>query len=101
MIPTSNQLPLFHEGPEWTPEEEEAIQAMLSKPANDIQVGGTHYKDMDPQPWDVMQSLLTAEEFCGFLKGNMIKYAMRQGKKDSPDAGKYHHYKQKLREFGG
>lgn len=67
--------------------------------ADDLQVGGNHYKSLDPQPWDVMQVLLTPEEFRGFLKGNMIKYAMRQGKKDSPDAGKYHHYKQKLREM--
>ena len=42
---------------------------------------------------------ITPEEFKGFLKGNMIKYAMRQGKKDSPDAGKYWHYKQKYDEF--
>lgn len=69
--------------------------------ADEVQVGGSHYKDMDPQPWEVMQSLLTPEEFRGFLKGNMIKYAMRQGKKDSPDAGKYHHYKKKLAEQTG
>lgn len=69
--------------------------------ADDMQVGGSHYKDLDPQPWDVMEALLTPEEFRGFLKGNMIKYAMRQGKKDSPDAGKYHHYKKKLREITG
>lgn len=69
--------------------------------ADDVQVGGTHYKDMSPQPWDVMQALLTPEEFRGYLKGNMIKYGMRQGKKDSPDAGKYFHYKQKLRELTG
>ena len=50
--------------------------------ADDMQVGGTHYKDLDPQPWDVMQALLTPDEFRGFLKGNMIKYAMRQGKKE-------------------
>ena len=49
--------------------------------------------------WAVMQALLTPEEFRGFLKGNMIKYAMRQGKKDSPDAGKYWHYKTKLDEI--
>ena len=67
--------------------------------ADDMQVGGSHYKELDPQPWDVMEALLTPEEFRGFLKGNMIKYAMRQGKKDSPDAGKYHHYKKKLREM--
>ena len=102
MIATSNQLPLFND--DWTPEEEEAmrrIQAQLATPnANDMQVGGSHYKDMDPQPWDVMEALLTPEEFRGFLKGNMIKYAMRQGKKDSPDAGKYWHYQRKLSEVG-
>lgn len=69
--------------------------------ADDMQVGGNHYKDLYPQPWDVMQALLTPDEFRGFLKGNMIKYAMRQGKKDSPDAGKYHHYKKKLSEMTG
>jgi len=69
--------------------------------ADDMQVGGNHYKAMDPQPWEVMQALLTPEEFRGFLKGNMIKYAMRQGKKDSPDAGKYWHYKNKLSETQG
>ena len=66
--------------------------------ANDIQVGGSHYKTMGVQPWEAMETLLTHDEFLGFLKGNMIKYAMRQGKKDSPDAGKYHHYKKKLNE---
>lgn len=63
------------------------------------QVGGNHYKDMAVQPWHVMQCVLTDEEFLGYLKGNMIKYAMRQGKKDSPDAGKYRHYEAKLQEI--
>lgn len=67
--------------------------------ADDIQVGGTHYKDMTVQPWEVMESLLTQEEFRGFLKGNIIKYAMRQGRKDSDDAGKLRHYQQKLKEI--
>jgi hypothetical protein len=68
--------------------------------ADDRQVGGTHYKDMPVQPWTVMEALLTHEEFRGFLRGNVIKYAMRQGKKsDSDDAGKLEHYIQKLREF--
>jgi hypothetical protein len=69
--------------------------------ADEIQVGGTHYKDMAVQPWTVMESVLTREEFIGFLKGNIIKYAMRQGYKDSPDAGKLKHYKQKLDEILG
>ena len=74
---------------------------MTEAKADDVQVGGNHYKDLDPQPWAVMQALLTPEEFRGYLKGNMIKYAMRQGKKDSPDAGKYWHYDQKLGETTG
>ncbi len=67
--------------------------------ADDLQVGGSHYKDMAVQPWTVMQAVLTPEEFRGFLKGNIIKYAMRQGKKEgSNDAGKCQHYIEKLRQ---
>ena len=66
--------------------------------ADDLQVSGNHYKDMPIQPWHVMESVLTHEEFVGFLKGNIIKYSMRQGKKDSPDAEKCKHYMQKLKE---
>ena len=64
------------------------------------QVGGSHYRDMPMQPWDVMQAVLTPEEFRGFLKGNVLKYAMRAGRKDgSDDAGKAQHYAQKLAEI--
>ncbi len=67
--------------------------------ADEQQVNGRHYLDMPMQPWDVMQAVLTPEEFRGFLKGNVIKYAMRQGKKDgTDDAGKAQHYAQKLGE---
>ena len=66
--------------------------------ADKEQVGGDHYKTMGIQPWDVMEAVLTPEEFRGFLKGNIIKYAMRNGRKDSDDAGKARHYKQKLDE---
>ncbi len=69
--------------------------------ADDIQHGGTHYKDMVIQPWAVMEAVLTHEEFVGFLKGNIIKYSLRQGKKDSPDADKAKHYMQKLSEIKG
>lgn len=68
--------------------------------ADDIQVGGSHYKNMGMQPWTVMQCVLTPEEFRGYLKGNIIKYGMRAGHKpDSDDAGKAVHYNQKLEEF--
>ena len=68
--------------------------------ADEMQVSGTHYKDMEVQPWTVMEAVLTREEFEGFLKGNIIKYAMRQGKKEgSDDASKARHYRMKLREL--
>ena len=42
---------------------------------------------------------LTREEFIGFLKGNVIKYSLRAGRKEgSDDAGKARHYMQKLSE---
>ena len=67
--------------------------------ADDLQVGGSHYKDMPIQPWDVMDAILTTEEFIGFLKGNVIKYSLRAGRKqDSDDANKARHYMLKLRE---
>lgn len=68
--------------------------------ADEIQVGGSHYKDMPVQPWDVMQTVLTYEEFIGYLKGNVIKYSLRAGHKQgaNDDAEKARHYMQKLKE---
>ena len=67
--------------------------------ADDIQVSGNHYKDMPIQPWHVMESVLTRDEFIGFLKGNVIKYSLRAGRKEgSDDAGKARHYIHKLSE---
>ncbi len=69
--------------------------------ADDIQVSGNHYKNMPVQPWSVMEAVLKPEEFRGFLKGNIIKYSMRAGRKDgSDDAGKAKHYMHKLAEVG-
>jgi len=67
---------------------------------SDIQVEGDHYKKMSIEPWDVMEVALTEEEFKGYLKGNFIKYAMRDGKKPGAirDADKAWHYKTKLDE---
>jgi hypothetical protein len=74
---------------------------MVDAKANELQIGGSHYKDMGVQPWDLMEAVLTPEEFIGFLKGNCIKYAMRAGRKDSDDAGKFRHYNLKLQEVLG
>ena len=66
---------------------------------NVMQVGGTHYVSMAVQPWEVMEAVMTREEFIGFLKGNIIKYSMRQGKKeDTDDVGKLQHYMVKLKQ---
>ena len=70
--------------------------------ANERQVGADHYKTMPMQPWEVMEAVLTPEEFRGFLKGNIVKYPRRAGKKEgSDDAGKAQHYRQKLAEVMG
>lgn len=41
----------------------------------------THYQTQI-QPLEAMQANMTKEEFIGFLKGNIIKYACRCGRKD-------------------
>ena len=75
---------------------EEGLNGMS---ADDLQVSGSHYKDMPIQPWAIMEAILSHDEFVGFLKGNIIKYSLRAGRKDgSDDAGKAKHYMQKLRE---
>lgn len=43
----------------------------------------THYQTAH-QPIEVMQANMTNEELIGFLKGNIIKYACRCGRKDDP-----------------
>jgi hypothetical protein len=62
--------------------------------ANDIQVGGTHYKNLSIQPWDAMEQWLTPEQFKGFLRGCGLKYMARAGSKEDEllDAKKAHHF---------
>lgn len=48
----------------------------------------SHYKEMPVEPFTLMKALLTKEEWLGFLKGNMIKYALRAGRKPSEPAEK-------------
>lgn len=71
--------------------------------ADETQIGGSHYIDMPIQPWDVMECVMSEQEFIGFLKGNIIKYSMRAGHKGDAklDLEKAKHYKQKLTEMLG
>lgn len=70
------------------------------KKANDRQVGGNHYKKHGAhQPWDVLRSWLTPEEYRGYMKGTMIVYLARERDKGGDqDLGKVAHYAEKLNE---
>lgn len=64
---------------------------------SDKQIGGSHYKDKSIQPWDVMEDWMTAIEFAGFLRGNVLKYLCRyQDKNGVEDLRKASHYLEKL-----
>ena len=67
--------------------------------ANELQVGGDHYKNKKVQPWDAMESWMSPEQFEGFLRGNVIKYIARYKDKDGlRDVQKARHYLDKLLE---
>ena len=66
--------------------------------ANDKQIGGDHYHKLKVQPWDFMASCFTYDEFCGFLKGNALKYISRDKNDNLEDVCKAIHYLEKLKE---
>jgi hypothetical protein len=47
-----------------------------------------HYNSKPIQPIELMQALMTPEEFVGFCKGNFIKYSMRAGSKEGENSDK-------------
>lgn len=52
------------------------------------QVGGTHYEDMDIQPWEVIR-----RGKLDFWQGNVVKYVMRADTKNGlEDLLKARHY---------
>lgn len=60
--------------------------------ANEIQVGGDHYKAKAIQPWDYIIS-----NDLGYLEGNIIKYVSRwKNKNGVEDLKKAQHYLAKL-----
>lgn len=73
-----------------------------SNRADDLQVGGDHYKTMGVQPWKAMEAWMTPEQFAGFLRGNAIKYLARcDAKGGIDDVKKARHYIDKLIEVRG
>lgn len=91
------------EAPEYVLHEPAApvVTSVIGVPvsADDYQVGGNHYKDMGVPPWEVLEATLAKAEFIGFLKGNIIKYSMRQGVRGEVDSQKCKHYIIKLAEM--
>jgi hypothetical protein len=67
------------------------------KKANELQVGGEHYRSMTVQPWDALEAWLTPEEFRGYQKGVAIAYLARERKKGgTQDIEKAMHHLMKL-----
>lgn len=63
--------------------------------ANEVQVGGVHYKTAPIQPWDFI-----AANKLGFFEGNVIKYVSRHHAKGGVlDLLKAQHYLEKLIEL--
>lgn len=55
-----------------------------------------HYEELNIQPWEIMERNFTTEEFVAYLKGNIIKYTLRDKGQALMDAEKIKHYAEKL-----
>ena len=55
-----------------------------------------HYTKGGIETIDFIKAKLSPEEYRGYLRGNLLKYASRLGDKDSDDAGKAAWYAQRL-----
>jgi len=55
----------------------------------DDKTKGSHYEKAAMQPLEVMQRVMTTEQFKGFLLGNYIKYRLRSEFKNQRDSDEY------------
>ena len=80
--------------------EYEELGAENVKRANERQVGGSHYQNMDIQPWDVIDTY-PFEQAIGYYRGTIEAYLMRAGRKgpELEDYEKALHTLEKLVEF--
>lgn len=75
---------------------------MTISPEEMQEANGAHYKKCGVEPFAVMFNTLTEEEVKGFIKGNIIKYSIRNGIKDETnekDVEKAKFYMEMLRDF--
>ena len=76
------------------PATELEIAELLGLPANEVQVGGDHYRKNAIQPWDYITS-----NQLGYLEGNIVKYVSRwKDKGGRQDLEKAKNYLDKLLE---
>lgn len=75
----------------------EAYPPSQAAPSGTAEAAG-HYQVGSKQPIEIMQEVMTPEEFRGYLRGNIIKYALRLGHKDevSKEAQKIQQYSEWL-----
>ena len=55
-----------------------------------------HYELLAIEPWDIMEANFPPEQFVAYLKGNIIKYTLRDKGQALTDAEKIKHYAEKL-----
>jgi len=77
-----------------------AMNRYKAQRARDKQEGGSHYKKMGVEPWDVVDTW-PLEQQIGYYRGGALKYIMRMGSKDESlqELRKAEHYIQKLIEI--
>ena len=88
---------------EWTPQEDNPInldaicREVVEDAIRDKQVGGSHYAEMEVQPWDAMRAWMSPEEYAGYQVGTCISYLARHKKKGGlQDLKKAHHHLSEL-----
>lgn len=79
----------------------EAGEDMVEQKTEDVVNHPSHYTSGKVECIDCIESAMTPEQFCGFLRGNVIKYCFRCGKKDEEvqELKKAEWYLQKLIQF--
>lgn len=78
----------------------DSVHAKMQPKAIDLVNQPPHYTDGGIETIDFLAAKLTKQEFIGYLKGNVLKYGSRLGKKGDVevDAGKMAWYATKLRD---
>ena len=98
--PKHKPVPAVIEVLEAKPINIDAVHEKMQPKAIDLVEHPAHYTDGGIETIDFLAAKLTKEEFVGYLKGNVLKYGSRLGKKGDieVDAGKMAWYATKLRD---